>query len=412
MKIDITPRAGDAAKKRRISDAEALALERGQGDAEFPPVDSPYSAIDDDFFQGFTDALVLDDAELISPVRRRSSGSVGGGFVPVIEPYDVCAAIRMEEEDVTAMAQGRRREVRPAKRTQAQRRPTIQIACPVSPPALEEDGVGPECSPQRYVLNRVIGEGAAGKVWSALDRQTGSQVAIKVMRQDSDIPATLETEAMGACDSQHVVALLDAFDLCGESYMVLPLAREDVLQHIMETGPLTEDKVRPMARQLLQALEALHSAGPTGYCHRDVKLENMLLAPQGHLILADLGAAAPARTPDGAMRRHAHAVGSGSYMAPEVVASNIYGSDYEGTAADVWSCGISLYAMAAGEFPFELASPDCSRYVQFMQGENTWPSHFSAELIDILKHMLAASNQRATVTDLQAHQWLRTQITH
>jgi len=405
--LEITPRAGDSAKKRRISDVEAFSIERGQCDS--PPADSPYShSDDDDLFTDFTDALVLNDDEPISPVRRRSSGSV-----TVIEPHDICAAIRMEDEDITAMAQGKRREARPAKRTQAQRHtaaPTISTPRSAeSLLAVDEEGVGPEDSPQRYVLKRIVGEGAAGTVWSALDRETSTHVAVKIMRKNSDMPESLETEAMAACESRHVIALLDSFELSGESYMVLPLASEDLLQHIMETGPLAEDKVRPLARDLIHALEALHSAG---YCHRDVKLENILLSPQGHLILADLGAAASARTQEGVLCRHSHAVGSSSYMAPEVVASNMFGSDYEGTAADVWSSGISLYAMAAGEFPFEMASPDCGRYQQFMRGEHTWPSHFSQGLIELLQQMLTGANHRASIAELGAHPYLCTENNH
>ena len=97
--------------------------------------------------------------------------------------------------------------------------------------------------------------------------------------------------------------------------------------------------------QLMTGLKFLHSAG---FAHRDLKLENLLLTTDGLLKIADFGVTKslefnPMKT----------CCGSPDYIAPELITSQ---RGYDGRLADIWSCGVILYAMLAGEFPFENAS--------------------------------------------------------
>jgi hypothetical protein len=398
---EATPRAGDSAKKRRLTEEELLAL--ASGDIGCP--DSPYGDSDDSFPLSCEELRSSLPVTPVSPVRRRSSGSV-----TIAKPQTRASHLLDEELDIVATAQGSRPEFRTAKRTQAARKhsqnattvPSLSLS--LAPLSISpEHTVGPANSPNKYVLQDTIGEGSVGRVWSARDHN-GQDVAIKTMNAATAL-GTHEVAAHRACNGNaHVLPLIEDFVHNGEMHMVMKRAKCDLLQQLQTSGPLTEEKARVHIQGLLLALEALHSAG---YSHRDVKLENCLLSDRNegsHLLLADFGTAAPTHLGN-EPRRLRDPVGSMSYMAPEVLATSLYSSDYDGSAADLFSSGIVLYAMIAGEFPFECASPEYPTYERFIQGEHSWPTHFSHNLIDLIQTLLSCEQQRASITEALQHPW-------
>jgi len=385
---EATPRNGDSAKKRRLTDEEIASLRAPQ---EIGAPDSPYTAEDPEDLDLF-DQPLSPEQEPVSPVRRRSSGSVG---CMVAEAKDRAACLREEDQNLVQAAYGYRPEFKPAKRTQAQRL-RISLAC-------DEPRVGPPQDTEKYALQRKIGEGATAAVWNAMDTDTGDSVAIKVVRTD-DFHQSVEVEAMTAVQGDaNVLCLKERFMFEGDEHVVTELAEGDLLQELQNRGPVPEAKARVHGMAVMSALETLHRAG---YSHRDVKLENLLVSQTGALLLGDFGSAAPLLTADGTPVRHWTPMGSESYMAPEVLAAGSVGADYEGRPADVWSTGVVLYAIVAGEFPFESASPECIRYQGFMQGEHDWPVHFSPALIELITSMLtSSSHQRTTLEAALAHKW-------
>jgi hypothetical protein len=97
--------------------------------------------------------------------------------------------------------------------------------------------------------------------------------------------------------------------------------------------------------QLMSGLQYMHNSG---YAHRDLKLENLLLSKDGVLKIADFGVTK--ETQFNPMRT---CCGSPDYIAPEIIEDK---KGYDGKLADLWSCGVILYAMLCGEFPFENTS--------------------------------------------------------
>lgn len=380
---EATPRNGDSSKKLKRTKEEELALAAHAQEAVVP--DSSYTADEDELsLQDLDLSLPTDNiAEPISPVRRRSSGSVG--CMAVAEPHDRAAYLRDEQDDIVQAAYGQRPEFRPAKRTQAQR--TAGVPRPT---------VGPMQSPHKYSLQRAIGEGASAKVWSAVEAETGHQAAVKAIHNSTE--NSCEVCAMRSVQGcANVVQIIEDFMYEGDEHIVTELAQGDLLQELQDRGPIPENQARVHTKALLSALEALHRAG---YSHRDVKLENLLVSHAG-VLLADFGSAAPLKTVDGEPVRHWSSVGSTSYMAPEVLAADAF----EGGAADVWASGIVLYAMVAGEFPFECASPECMRFLRFTQGEHSWPMHFSPELIELITSMLLPNSDQRSIEAALSHRW-------
>lgn len=94
--------------------------------------------------------------------------------------------------------------------------------------------------------------------------------------------------------------------------------------------------------QLMTGLKYLHE---TGYAHRDLKLENLLVSKDGILKIADFGV-----SKELSLNPMKTCCGSPDYIAPEILMDK---SGYNGMIADIWSCGVILYAMLCGEFPFE-----------------------------------------------------------
>lgn len=244
-----------------------------------------------------------------------------------------------------------------------------------------------------YELGRTLGKGMSGKVKLGKRISDGKEFALKFINSANMGPRQwemLEREvtAMEKLKHPNILNLLQ-FDmkvpyprLRDKGFLEMPLlvlelsGGGELFDFLMETGPLEEDIARTYFKQLLAALELCHSKG---VAHRDLKPENLLLeAGTYQLKLADFGLAAvkqqpvPAAASDGPDASSSSSsaksssgcgvygelmcateVGTKSYMSPEVLQRN--GKAYDGAAADVWSAGVVLFIMLAGNPPFEQA---------------------------------------------------------
>ncbi|XP_072548353.1 ribosomal protein S6 kinase-related protein-like [Salminus brasiliensis] len=142
------------------------------------------------------------------------------------------------------------------------------------------------------------------------------------------------------------------------------------------TGQFAEKEVRVFAAELGSALGFLHDFG---IMHRDVKMENILLTEQGHLRLADFGLSRRLECGERAFT----ICGTIQYMAPEVLGGGPYGH-----AADWWSLGILLYALAAGEFPLPPEVDHTSMLTTVTDHLYEMPSSFSPGLALLLTELL------------------------
>ena len=97
------------------------------------------------------------------------------------------------------------------------------------------------------------------------------------------------------------------------------------------------------------------------------------------------------------------ACGSPCYAAPEMIA----GKRYEGLNADIWSCGVILYAMICGYLPFE--DPNTSAlYKKIIAGDFHIPKFVSASARDLLHGILTTDpNRRYTIQTIKSHEWFK-----
>jgi serine/threonine-protein kinase len=200
----------------------------------------------------------------------------------------------------------------------------------------------------RYELHAVIGEGAFGRVYRGLDRRLARAVAVKVIKpwwaEDSAWVERFQREAqlLARVSDPGVVQVFDFGDADEGPYYVAELVEGESLAERLRGGPLAPAEAQAVAEQLCRALGSAHAQGVV---HCDVKPANVLLTSKGGVKVGDFGVA---RLAEGTSQPHAATVaGTPRYMSPEQARGR-----RATPATDVYSAGVVLYEMLAGEPPF------------------------------------------------------------
>ncbi len=211
----------------------------------------------------------------------------------------------------------------------------------------------------RYVIVRPLGQGSMKQVYLANDRLGGTPVALALIiaegRNDLTLGARFSREgkASAVLRSPHTVRVYDVGKLVdGTRYMATEAVLGRGLDQAMSPGPLEPQVAARFAVHVLAALEEAHRRG---ILHRDVKPENVLLAPSDHGEIAKLADFGLAKVLDvsleGSQQLHTAqniVLGTPDYMSPE----QWQGSAQDGRT-DLYAVGVMLYEMLAGRAPFE-----------------------------------------------------------
>lgn len=201
-----------------------------------------------------------------------------------------------------------------------------------------------------YRVHRRLGRGGMGTVYRAVSPRSGHEVAIKLlharMAQDPGARTRFMREAKAARSLSHrcIVAVHDIGDADGQPYIVMELVRGSTLTRFLDRFPqLPLRKAVSIGLQLAQALAYAHDRG---VIHRDIKPGNILLLPDEETIkVADFGIAH--MDDELADKAYAGLLGTPQYMSPE----QTRGETVDGRS-DLFSVGVVLYQMLAGERPF------------------------------------------------------------
>lgn len=179
----------------------------------------------------------------------------------------------------------------------------------------------------------------------------------------------------------------------------------ELFDHILAHRYLREKDACKLFSQLLSGVWYIHQKK---IVHRDLKLENLLLDRNRNVIITDFGFANRfEHRKDDLMQT---SCGSPCYAAPELVISD---GLYVGSAVDIWSCGVILYAMLAGYLPFDddPANPDGDNinllYRYIVNTPLSFPEYISAEARELLSIMLVPDPlNRADLQTIMSHRWL------
>ncbi|KIY48544.1 Pkinase-domain-containing protein, partial [Fistulina hepatica ATCC 64428] len=210
-----------------------------------------------------------------------------------------------------------------------------------------------------YLLLQTLGEGEFGKVKLGLHSQWGEEVAVKLIRRGTiDTVVRMskverEIEVLRTLKHPHIVRLYDVIETDKYIGIILEYASGgELFDHILAHRYLRERDAAKLFHQLISGVWYIHEKK---IVHRDLKLENLLLDRNRNVIITDFGFANKfEHRADDLMQT---SCGSPCYAAPELVISE---GLYVGSAVDIWSCGVILYAMLAGYLPFDddPANPD------------------------------------------------------
>ncbi|MFP5334666.1 MAG: Stk1 family PASTA domain-containing Ser/Thr kinase [Actinomycetes bacterium] len=202
----------------------------------------------------------------------------------------------------------------------------------------------------RYVVRSRIARGGMATVYVATDTRLDRDVALKVMHphlaDDEQFVARFHREARSAARLSHpgVVSVYDQGADGDTVYLAMELVSGQTLRDLLtENGPLTPREALGVLEPVLDALGAAHRAG---IVHRDVKPENVLLADDGRVKVADFGLA---RAASGAASSATQSmlIGTVAYLSPELVLRGVADS-----RSDVYAAGVMLFEMLTGRQPF------------------------------------------------------------
>ncbi|KAG5525855.1 hypothetical protein RHGRI_032221 [Rhododendron griersonianum] len=176
----------------------------------------------------------------------------------------------------------------------------------------------------------------------------------------------------------------------------------ELFERICSAGRFSEDEARYFFQQLISGVSYCHSMQ---ICHRDLKLENTLLdgSPAPRLKICDFGYSKSSLLHS----RPKSTVGTPAYIAPEVLSRR----EYDGKLADVWSCGVTLYVMLVGAYPFEDQEDpkNFRKTIQRIMAVNyKIPDyvHISQDCRHLLSRIFVANSaRRITIKEIKSHPW-------
>ncbi|HKW08591.1 MAG TPA: serine/threonine-protein kinase [Candidatus Dormibacteraeota bacterium] len=228
------------------------------------------------------------------------------------------------------------------------------------PPAISSITTPPPVSGERYIgkyrVKGELGRGGMGAVYLAEQPGLGREVAIKELIQSAD-PTALkrflqEAQVMARTSHPNLVQVHDMEIQGNVNYLVLEFVKGRSLRDWINQRELPPPQVFAVMHGVLSALDYAHRHS---IVHRDVKPENVLISDDGEVKVSDFGIA---RLTDdsgvgGTATKTGTTVGTPQYMSPEQVAS----SKVDGRS-DLYSAGIMLYELVAGQPPFTATEED------------------------------------------------------
>jgi len=260
---------------------------------------------------------------------------------------------------------------------------------------------------ERYEPMKELGSGNFGVARLVRDKKTRELVAVKYIERGKKIDENVQREIINHRSLRHPNIVRFKEVLLTPTHLAIVMeyaAGGELFERICSAGRFSEDEARFFFQQLISGVSYCHSMQ---ICHRDLKLENTLLdgSPTPRLKICDFGYSKSALL-------HSipkSTVGTPAYIAPEVLQRK----EYDGKIADVWSCGVTLYVMLVGAYPFE--DPEDPRNFRktigrIMSVQYTIPDYVrvSSDCRHLLSRIFGANpTKRITIPEIKQHPWFQ-----
>jgi tRNA A-37 threonylcarbamoyl transferase component Bud32 len=208
---------------------------------------------------------------------------------------------------------------------------------------------------ERYDLRGLVGSGGMAHVYLAHDAVLDRDVALKMLKaryaENAEFVERFRREAKSAASLSHphIVPVFDWGETGDGTYYIAMeyLPGGTLKDRITSEGTLSPRTAVEVALQIAEALQAAHKRG---VIHRDIKPRNILITDSGHVKVADFGIARAAEATT--VSDLGDILGSVKYMSPEQAAGARVGA-----TSDLYSLGVVLYEMLAGELPYAVETP-------------------------------------------------------
>ena len=253
-----------------------------------------------------------------------------------------------------------------------------------------------------FQLGELLGKGAHGSVFRALNWGTGETVAIKQVKLETLGQADLKTimleiDLLKSLTHPNIVKYKGSVKSAESLYIILEFCENGSLHSVCKKfGKFPEPLVGLFMSQVLQGLLYLHEQG---VIHRDIKGANILTTKEGLVKLADFGVATNVKQ-SGA--DEAHVVGTPYWMAPEVI--EMSGAT---TASDIWSVGCTIIELIDGKPPYHHLQPMQALFRIVHDDHPPIPGSVSNALRDFLMECFQKNaNLRIDARRLLQHKWI------
>nr|AGH25067.1 serine threonine protein kinase [Catharanthus roseus] len=257
----------------------------------------------------------------------------------------------------------------------------------------------------KYELVKDIGSGNFGVARLMRNKETKEPVAMKYIERGHKIDENVAREIINHRSLKHPNIIRFKEVVLTPTHLAIVMeyaAGGELFERICNAGRFSEDEARYFFQQLISGVSYCHYMQ---ICHRDLKLENTLLdgSPAPRLKICDFGYSKSSLLHS----RPKSTVGTPAYIAPEVLSRR----EYDGKLADVWSCGVTLYVMLVGAYPFE-DQEDPKNFRKTIQRilavQYKIPDyvHISQDCRHLLSRIFVANpSRRISIKEIKSHPW-------
>ncbi|EKE41230.1 hypothetical protein ENUP19_0085G0135 [Entamoeba nuttalli] len=270
------------------------------------------------------------------------------------------------------------------------------------------------CFYTKYQIIKFIGSGSFGKVFQIKRKSNNKINAVKIIditqKKKSEI-AQRESEVLEQIHHQNIIKKYETIQSQRFMYIIMEyiegLTLEQYLQ-LKQHHIFNENEIKIIIRQVFNAINYLHS---NKIIHRDLKLENIMIRGKTNeeynklnIVVMDFGLGKILETKEYTLTK----CGTSNYTSPQILQSG----PYDGFKTDIWCCGVMLFYMSIGMFPFNQEGVNSSLIlrVNIRNGKICHQKEFnmiSLELQDLIKNMLMVDEQkRFTIQQCLSHEFV------
>ena len=261
-----------------------------------------------------------------------------------------------------------------------------------------------------YEVKNKLGSGKFGLVKLGIDKKTGQNVAIKIMKKSTMDSSDLELvrteiEILKICQHPNIIRLYNVFENVEYMYIIMEYCSGgDLFSYLEERNfRVSEKRAATIIHKMATAVYYMHSFG---VAHRDLKPENVLMTSNdddSDIRILDFGLSKIL----GPYEKCDEPYGTLTYCAPEIIVDEPYSK-----AVDLWSLGIMTYLMVSGKLPFNSEDEnEIARKVVYDEPDyvrNPVWKNISPECIDFIKRLLNKDqNKRMTIKGVLEHKWIK-----